>query len=78
MRPFEIIQQVVQGIPAPVQGSATGVSLFTLAAAFLEQIHGPVVTIGAILGACWIGMQMVNMALFWIEKIRTWRSRKGK
>jgi hypothetical protein len=50
------IQQTVQ-MPA-VQGPATGVSLVTMGMAFLEQIHGPAATIGVILGAVWVGLQI--------------------
>jgi hypothetical protein len=36
----------------------TGASLTTLAFAFLEKIHGPMATIGVILGAAWVALQI--------------------
>lgn len=41
-----------------MQGSTTGASLFTLVAAFLDKIHGPAATIGVILGAAWVALQI--------------------
>jgi hypothetical protein len=67
--------QTVQNLPQAAQGGATGVSLFTMAAAFLDKIHGPVVTVGAVLAACWIVIQ----ATIAIHKYVHWlRTRKGK
>jgi hypothetical protein len=66
----------VQTVPQAVQGGATAASLFTMAAAFLDQIHGPAATVGVILGAIWIGMQITNMAIIWIGKIRARRKDK--
>lgn len=69
-------QSIQQSIPGPLHGGATGVSVFTIFAAYLDAIHGPVVTIGAILGAAWIAMQMVNMAISWVSKFRAKRKSK--
>ncbi len=52
----QTFQQMAQ-LPT-VQVPATGASLLTMAAAFLEAIHGPAATIGVILGACWVALQI--------------------
>lgn len=70
-----IINQVQNLMPPALQGGATGVSLFTLLAAFLEKIHGPMVTIGVVLGALWVVFQMVIAGHKYIHWLRT---RKGK
>jgi hypothetical protein len=41
-----------------VNGPATGASLATMAAAFLDKIHGPAATVGVILGAAWMALQI--------------------
>lgn len=69
-------QTLQQSIPASIQGGATGISVFTIFAAYLDKIHGPVVTIGAILGALWIAMQMTNMVISWVSKFRAKRKHK--
>jgi hypothetical protein len=51
-------QQAVDHIPQGAQGGATAASLFTMGAAFLEKIHGPLATIGVALGAAWVVLQM--------------------
>lgn len=56
MSVFAQVQQVIQ-LPA-VQAPTTGASLLTLAAAFLEKIHGPAATVGVILGAAWVALQI--------------------
>lgn len=61
---------IVQAMPQAVQGAASTASVFTVAATYLEQIRGPVATIAAILGACWLVMQMVNMAWNWVDRIK--------
>ena len=52
------LQQTIQNLPSPIQGGATTASMVTMAAAFLEQIHGPAATVGVILGAVWVGLQI--------------------
>ena len=54
-----MIQQAVATVQVPsVQLPTTGASLLTLAAAFLEKIHGPAATVGVILGAAWVALQI--------------------
>lgn len=56
---MSLIQQTIERSMNPhVQGGATVGSLFTLAAAFLEKIHGPAATIGVILGVAWVALQI--------------------
>jgi hypothetical protein len=52
-------QQIHTLAQAPlVNVPTTGASLTTLAFAFLEKIHGPMATIGVILGAAWVALQI--------------------
>jgi hypothetical protein len=54
-----VLQQTVALTQAPlVNAPTTGASLLTLAAAFLDKIHGPMATIGVILGAAWVCLQI--------------------
>lgn len=56
---MNLVQNVQQAVQGPtVQIPATSASLLTLAAAFLEKIHGPAATIGVILGAVWVALQI--------------------
>lgn len=56
---MNIIQQIQQGVQIPaVQVPATGASILTVAAAFLDKIHGPMATLGVILGVVWVGLQI--------------------
>lgn len=55
---MSFIQQAASHIPQGAQGGATVASLFTLVAAFLEKIHGPLATLGVLLGLVWVGLQM--------------------
>ena len=53
-----IIQQAQAAIQLPlINVPTTGASLTTLAAAFLDKIHGPMATIGVILGVAWVALQ---------------------
>ena len=72
---MSVLDQVQNAISPTMQGGATGVSLFTLLAAFLEKIHGPMVTVGVILGAMWVVFQMVIAGHKYVHWLRT---RKGK
>jgi hypothetical protein len=56
MNLFQQAQAAVQ-IPS-VQFPTTGASLLTLVLGFLDQIHGPAATIGVVLGAFWVGLQI--------------------
>lgn len=50
---------MIQQVQAPVvNGPVTGASLLTMAAAWLDKIHGPMATIGVILGAAWVALQI--------------------
>lgn len=54
-----VLQQAQQVLQTPaVNAPATGVSLLTMGAAFLEKIHGPMATVGVILGAVWVALQI--------------------
>lgn len=54
-----ILQQAVATLQAPIVNTpTTGASLLTLAAAFLDKIHGPMATIGVLLGAAWVCLQI--------------------
>lgn len=56
---MSVIQQVQQAVQLPsIQFPATGASLLTMLAAFLEKIHGPMATIGVILGVAWVALQI--------------------
>jgi 4-hydroxybenzoate polyprenyltransferase len=69
-----IIQQVQQAVQLPaISAPTTGASLMTMAAAFLDKIHGPMATIGVILGAIWVVLQ-IYLA---VEK-RWFGKKKGK
>lgn len=70
------IQTALDHLPQSVQGASTAASLFTLLAAFLEKIHGPAATIGVILGAVWLFMQITNMAWNWFERIQKRRNKE--
>ena len=65
------IQNVLQQIPPPMQGGLSSASLLTMAAAFLDKIHGPIATLGVILGVIWLGMQMWT----WVIN-KNWRRKK--
>jgi hypothetical protein len=54
-----LVQQVQAAVQVPtIQVPATGASLLTMTAAFLDKIHGPAATIGVILGALWMALQI--------------------
>jgi hypothetical protein len=56
---MNLAQQVQAAVQLPtIQVPTTGASLLTLIAAFLDKIHGPAATIGVILGAFWVGLQI--------------------
>ena len=67
---MSVIQQVQQAAQLPsVQFPATGASLLTMVAAFLEKIHGPMATVGVILGALWVGLQIyLAVEKRWLRK----------
>ena len=68
-----LIQQVQHAVQIPaISAPTTGASLLTMAAAFLDKIHGPAATIGVIVGTGWVLLQ----AYLAIEK--RWFSKKGK
>lgn len=68
-----VIQQVQQAMQTPVVNApTTGASLVTMVAAFLDQIHGPMATIGVILGAVWLALQI------YLAAEKRWFGRKGK
>lgn len=69
-----VIQQVQQMAQVPIiSAPTTGASLVTMLAAFLDKIHGPMATIGVILGAVWVALQIYLAA----EK-RWFSKKKGK
>jgi type IV secretory pathway VirB2 component (pilin) len=69
-----IIQHIQHAVQTPaISTPTTGASLLTMAAAFLDKIHGPMATIGVILGAIWVGLQ-IYLA---VEK-RWFGKKKGK
>lgn len=52
-------QHIQVAVQAPlVNVPTTGASLTTLVFAFLDKIHGPAATIGVILGAAWVALQI--------------------
>ena len=54
-----LFQQAQAAVQLPlVSVPTTSVSLTTLALGFLEQIHGPMATIGVCLGAGWVALQI--------------------
>lgn len=55
---FTGAQKLVEQVPPYVQGGTTVTSIFTVVAAFLEQIHGPVANLGVLLGALWVLLQI--------------------
>lgn len=55
-----------------VSTPTTGASLITMAAAFLDKIHGPMATIGVILGAAWVALQI------YLAVEKRWFHKKGK
>lgn len=56
---MSFVQHVQTAVQIPVINvPVSGASLTTLAAAFLEKIHGPMATIGVILGAAWVALQI--------------------
>lgn len=56
---MNLVQQVQAAVQVPsIQLPATGASLLTMTAAFLDKIHGPAATIGVILGALWVALQI--------------------
>jgi hypothetical protein len=70
---MSVVQQVQAAVQLPsIQLPTTGVSILTMAAAFLEKIHGPMATIGVILGALWVGLQI------YLAVEKRWFSKKGK
>lgn len=70
---MSLVQSVQQAVQGPtVQIPATGASLLTMAAAFLEKIHGPMATIGVILGAVWVALQI------YLAAEKRWFPRKKK
>jgi 4-hydroxybenzoate polyprenyltransferase len=69
-----LIQHIQQAAQTPViSAPTTGASLATMTAAFLDKIHGPMATIGVILGAVWVVLQ-IYLA---VEK-RWFGKKKGK
>jgi len=68
------VQQVIQHVAENpnIQVPATGASLLTMGAAWLEKIHGPMATIGVILGACWVALQI------YLAVEKRWFPRKKK
>jgi hypothetical protein len=70
---MNLVQQVQQAVQIPtIQVPATGASLLTMTAAFLDKIHGPAATIGVILGAFWVGLQI------YLAVEKRWFPRKAK
>lgn len=68
-----IVQQVQQAVQAPlVSAPTTGASLVTVAAAWLDKIHGPMATVGVILGVAWVGLQI------YLAVEKRWFHKKGK
>ena len=56
---MNVVQQIQQSVQIPaIQFPTTGASLLTMTAAFLDKIHGPMATIGVILGAAWVALQI--------------------
>lgn len=56
---MSLIQQTIERSMSPqLQGGATVGSLLTLVAGWLDKIHGPAATVGVILGAVWVGLQI--------------------
>lgn len=55
---MSFVQHVQAAVQIPIINvPVSGASLTTLAAAFLEQIHGPAATVGVILGIAWVVLQ---------------------
>lgn len=68
-----LIQQAQQVMQTPaVSTPTTGASLLTMLAAFLDKIHGPMATIGVILGAVWVALQI------YLAVEKRWFNKKGK
>ena len=56
---MNLFQQAQAAVQLPsVQLPTTGASLLTLALGFLDTIHGPAATVGVILGAAWVALQI--------------------
>lgn len=70
---MSVAQQIQQAVQAPViQHPTTGASLLTMAAAYLDQIHGPAATLGVILGVAWVALQI------YLAVEKRWFPPKGK
>jgi hypothetical protein len=68
MNPFQLAFNAIQVLPVQMQSGVTGLSAYAIIAAYFETIHGPMATVGVILGVLWVSLQIYG----WLEKRFNW------